>query len=146
MTEEISTAAIRERWAAWNPAPMAPGGTILALCDAVDAARTDLRLERHDARADLNVADQRIERAEARAEAAEARIVELERRIHPSQGEGYANEMERQRVVIEQLQHVAQKQKARIAAVRAVLAAHGPDGMNSAGYDLWSDVNHALLP
>lgn len=32
----------------------------------------------------------------------------------------------------------------RIAAVRAVLVAHGPDGMTSAGYDLWADVADAL--
>lgn len=39
-----------------------------------------------------------------------------------------------------------QRDQARVALarVRAVLDAHGPDGMGSAGYDLWADVNDAL--
>lgn len=44
----------------------------------------------------------------------------LNRRLFPGQGEGYANEVERQRSVIDGLQHVAEVYKAAVQAVRGL--------------------------
>lgn len=127
MTELPDTAEIRERWAAWSPAPMAPGGTILALCDALDAAREVALLVQ--GAADLRLAE---------LGAAESELAELEAAMRDDRDNWCDCAVH--------WRGARDRCKARIAAVRAVLDAHGPDGMNSAGYDLWSDVNHALLP
>lgn len=45
---------------------------------------------------------------------------------------------------IDELENAVRGLAERIAAIRHVLDVHGPDGMYSAGYDLWADVYDAL--
>ena len=53
----------------------------------------------------------------------DAEIERLRRRIWPDQGHGYANEVERQRYVIENLQRIARKAKDERDEARRVIAA-----------------------
>jgi hypothetical protein len=50
---------------------------------------------------------------------ASARVRELEHRLYPGQGEEYANEVERQRYVIDQLHRMRDEARAEVARLRA---------------------------
>ena len=63
--------------------------------------------------------DEDIAYLRGRNQAAWDEIRRLNRRIYPGQGEGYANEVERQRYVIENLQRIARKYGADRDAARA---------------------------
>lgn len=65
------------------------------------------------------------------------RCIELEHRLYPGQGEEYANEVERQRYVIEELQRIAEE---KTAALESVKALH--HRMSSPKFD-WSRRNNA---
>lgn len=48
----------------------------------------------------------------------------LERRMWPGQGEGYANEVERQRYVIDELQRILDNRSAEVARLTAIVTAN----------------------
>ena len=64
-----------------------------------------------------------IRAVEAERDAAIARAEALERRLFPGQGDSYVNEVERQRNVIDGLQHATRSAIARAEAAEAAIAA-----------------------